>query len=444
MESFLQNLSLDTEAYVDLLTKLIGETEWLQNSPPQGLIPNEDRASDHVMKILSPLTVENGGRLRMERISYVEGRGNLLITLPGKTDKCCSFVGSHLDVVPANPINWDRNPFKLERDGDILYGRGTTDCLGHVALLTEFIRMLASHTEQLDVTIHIVFIANEENSSFLGVGVDQLAKEGHLDGLKKGPVFWIDSADSQPCMGTCGMLQWKLECNGKLFHSGLPHKGINSIEMATDAVSYLQKQFFSDFPRHKEEDRYNFVTCSTMKPTQIKCTPGSLNQLPPQTIVEGDIRLAPFYDVVDVKAKLNSHVETINNDPSVLYAANGDRHGPHSKYVLDESNGGGKGNIKLTWTFPGENGIACNIDSIGFAALKGATEKILGKVVPYSIGGSLPLVSDLQKQGFDVMIAGYGFSSKYHADNESVSIDSMSKALRILSTVVATVNKDAK
>ena len=24
-----------------------------------------------------------------------------------------AFVGSHLDVVPANPANWDRNPFKL-------------------------------------------------------------------------------------------------------------------------------------------------------------------------------------------------------------------------------------------------------------------------------------------------------------------------------------------
>ena len=23
------------------------------------------------------------------------------------------FVGSHLDVVPANPANWKRNPFKL-------------------------------------------------------------------------------------------------------------------------------------------------------------------------------------------------------------------------------------------------------------------------------------------------------------------------------------------
>ena len=24
-----------------------------------------------------------------------------------------SFVGSHLDVVPANPETWERNPFKL-------------------------------------------------------------------------------------------------------------------------------------------------------------------------------------------------------------------------------------------------------------------------------------------------------------------------------------------
>ena len=27
-----------------------------------------------------------------------------------------SFVGSHMDVVPANPETWDRNPFELTRD----------------------------------------------------------------------------------------------------------------------------------------------------------------------------------------------------------------------------------------------------------------------------------------------------------------------------------------
>ena len=46
-------------------------------------------------------------------------------------DQIVSFVGSHLDVVPANAEKgWDRDPFKLFIDGDDLYGRGTTDCLG--------------------------------------------------------------------------------------------------------------------------------------------------------------------------------------------------------------------------------------------------------------------------------------------------------------------------
>ena len=52
-----------------------------------------------------------------------------------------SFVGCHMDVVPANPDGWEFDPFEFSRDGDKLRGRGTTDCLGHVALLTELFRM---------------------------------------------------------------------------------------------------------------------------------------------------------------------------------------------------------------------------------------------------------------------------------------------------------------
>ena len=34
-----------------------------------------------------------------------------------------------------------------------------------------------------------------------GVGVDKLVETGKLDHLKGGPLFWVDSADSNPCMG---------------------------------------------------------------------------------------------------------------------------------------------------------------------------------------------------------------------------------------------------
>jgi len=32
-------------------------------------------------------------------------------------------------------------------------------------------------------------------------------------------------------IGTAGIVQWNLQANGKLFHSGLPHKAINPIEL---------------------------------------------------------------------------------------------------------------------------------------------------------------------------------------------------------------------
>ena len=43
-------------------------------------------------------------------------------------------------------------------------------------------------------------------------------------------------------------MMWTLRAEGRLFHSGLPHKGINSLEMGMEAVNYVQTQFYKDFP----------------------------------------------------------------------------------------------------------------------------------------------------------------------------------------------------
>ena len=59
------------------------------------------------------------------------------------------------------------------------------------------------------------------------VGIDKLMKDGKLDHLKDGPVYWVDS-DVHPCLGTASAAMWRLKCRGRLFHSGLPHK-VNSV-----------------------------------------------------------------------------------------------------------------------------------------------------------------------------------------------------------------------
>lgn len=49
----------------------------------------------------------------------------------------------------------------------------------------------------------------------LGIGVDELVKQGMLNKCKEGPLYWLDTADSQPCIGTGGIAAWQLTAHGE-------------------------------------------------------------------------------------------------------------------------------------------------------------------------------------------------------------------------------------
>ncbi|XP_065912244.1 uncharacterized protein [Dysidea avara] len=431
-------LDFNEERYLKLLTKLIGETKYLQDNPPK-FVPEEDRAIKHLLDLLRPYTKENGGLLKVDHVTYVEGRGNLMIEYDNGHEKgTMAFIGSHLDVVPANPETWKRDPFKLTIEGDKLYGRGTTDCLGHVAIVTELFIQLAEKKPKLKRKIVAVFIAAEESMIIPDVGIDKLMKDGKLDHLKDGPVYWVDSADVQPCLATASATMWKLKCHGRLFHSGLPHKGVNSVELAMDAVTYIQKRFYQDYPPHPSEKDYLFATPSTMKPTQIKTAEGSVNQIPPWAEVQGDIRLTPFYNIIECRKKVEGYVADLNKDINVLVS--GDR-GPCSKYDISIPEGDFKGKLEVVWEAEPFKGIACQLDSIGHLALREATQSVIGECKPYSITGSLPLVGEMQEAGFDIQVCGYGESSVYHGDNEYCSLSNMKNALKIFTHILNKFNQ---
>eukprot|EP00249_Psilotum_nudum_P011772 c23370_g1_i2 orf=643-1950(-) len=425
----LQDLQLSEDCFLPLLSKMIGECKYLQNNPPQ-LIPAEDRAGKHVLSVLRPLSLEEGGPLRINHVTYVQGRGNIIVEYPGtESGRIVSFVGSHLDVVTANPEDWDFDPFTLSVKDDKLQGRGTTDCLGHVALVTDLMRQLGETKPVLKHTVVAVFIANEENSSVLGVGIDALVKDGLLDKLRTGPLFWIDTADKQPCIGTAGMIVWKLRATGKLFHSGLPHKAINALELCMDGLKEIQDRFYRDFPAHPEEARYGFATPSTMKPTQWSYPGGGVNQIPGECTISGDVRVTPFYDVKDVAKKIEEYVDDINSHIEML-----ESRGPVSKYVLPDE--GIRGRIFIEFDEIMTSGVACNLDSPGFHALCKATEAVVGSVKPYSLTGSLPLIRELQDEGFDVQIVGYGLMATYHAKNEYCLLSDFKQGFKVLTNII--------
>eukprot|EP01104_Vermistella_antarctica_P004413 TRINITY_DN14866_c0_g1_i1.p1 TRINITY_DN14866_c0_g1~~TRINITY_DN14866_c0_g1_i1.p1 ORF type:complete len:469 (-),score=91.82 TRINITY_DN14866_c0_g1_i1:62-1438(-) len=441
---------LPTDQFVDLLRQLIGETKFLQNSPPK-LVPEESRAADHVLEYLKEYTKEvdslktkpefdEDKPLLVHRVEYAPKRTNLLIEYPGRgsSDQLVSFVGSHFDVVAADASAWEKDPFVLEvGDDGTLYGRGTTDCLGHVTLVSVLLRYLAETKPKLDVGLLVVFIADEETGSG-HVGVPELARQGELARLKNGPVYWVDCADKHPNVGSGGVVGWKLTVSSELCHSGFPNKTVNPIELASDFVREVQRIFYAMFGKHAREEEYGFECSSSLKPTQITCPEGSRNQIPQSCTIEGDIRLIPFYQIEDAIAAVDTAVAGLKADKfKELTATSDGARGRDSKYVTDDLT------PKVDWEWIGTpvQGIACSLSSDGFEVLAEATTEIIGFCRPLADTGSLPLVADLQRQGCDVQTVGYGVEDAYHANNEFARLGDYEEGYQVLMRVLFKQNE---
>lgn len=419
----MKNWHLNQDRFLRVLGDMMAVSERLQNFPAKDKPhPQEDLAGDVVLRELDPFI--RNGTLRVERVSYAEGRGNLILTYPGTSSRTVAFVGAHLDVVPANPEEWQRPPFGLQIEGDRLYGRGVTDCLGHVAVLTDLFAQLAERRPRLNHSVVAVIIANEELSSVSGIGIGKLVKDGKLDHLKNGPVYWIDSADFGPTIGTGGMATWRLVVEGKIAHSGFPHQGINAAELAFAATQALQAWFYRTYPPHPNEREYGFLVPSSLKPTRVHVENDTLSKIPAKAVIEGDIRLTPWYVAQEVRDGAQAFINSLDLTTLPVF-------GP-SRYQLGDS----IGTVKLEAIGAPGGGIACDRTSAGYVALAEAITAVRGEARTFSLTGTLPYVRLLQSNGFDLQITGFGRMDTYHAPNEFAELSHMHDGFRILCHIV--------
>lgn len=168
-------------------------------------------------------------------IPNAEGtKANLLATV-GPKDKAGIVLSGHTDVVPAAGQTWSRDPFALTRADGKLYGRGTCDMKGFVALALAAAPLLAGR--RLAVPVHFAFSYDEEVGCR---GVRSLLPK--LAELPVAPRLCIvgEPTEMQVVVAHKGKRSFEVWVRGREAHSSLAPKGVNAIEYAAELIAHAK------------------------------------------------------------------------------------------------------------------------------------------------------------------------------------------------------------
>lgn len=108
-------------------------------------------------------------------VSRVADRPNLVARLPGSGDSPPLLLHGHVDVVPANPSEWKHPPFAGELVNGEVWGRGTLDMKGGVAMFV--IAFLRAAAEKLNPAGDVILALSSDEEAGSDAGAACLVEE---------------------------------------------------------------------------------------------------------------------------------------------------------------------------------------------------------------------------------------------------------------------------
>lgn len=210
-------------ATIDLLTELIAFDTTSRNSNLDFIEFVAARLTQHGLR--AELTYDRAGK-----------KANLFATLgdTSPTARPGVVLSGHTDVVPVDGQTWTSDPFAPEIRDERLYGRGTCDMKGFIAICLS--RVEAIMAAALTTPVHFAFSYDEE--------VGCLGVSGLLAELQKKPVQPRACIIGEPTSMAVirahkGMLLKRCQVHGKSAHSSLVHQGVNAVTAAAKLIAKI-------------------------------------------------------------------------------------------------------------------------------------------------------------------------------------------------------------
>lgn len=206
---------------------------------------------------------------------------------------------SHLDVVEA-PADW-ADAFTPKREGTRVVGRGAVDDKGQVVSQLLALAMLKDACVTLAAPAEVHMVIEEEIG---GNGALALIRERpKADAVIVGEPVGLNVHPANR-----GALWWKLTVRGVATHMGRAHEGVNAIEKAMKAITYLREleaRLLAEVKGYQLFERYERPIQLNVGTMQAGVMPSMVAD---KAVVEGGIGFLPNKTLADMEEALHEAI----------------------------------------------------------------------------------------------------------------------------------------
>ncbi|SCB61967.1 acetylornithine deacetylase [Rhizobium aethiopicum] len=229
-------------------------------------------------------------------------RSNLFATI-GPKETPGYILSGHMDVVPAAEGGWSSDPFCLRAEKDRLYGRGTTDMKGFLAVVLAAVPALAA--TRLRRPIHLAFSYDEE-AGCRGVP-HMIARLPELCAHPLGAIIGEPSG-MRAIRAHKGKAAARLTIRGRSGHSSRPDQGLNAIHAMAEILACASAEAgrLTQGPfEHVFEPPYSSLQVGTLKGGQ------AVNIIPDSCEAEFEARAISGIDPAALLTPLRAVAEAL-------------------------------------------------------------------------------------------------------------------------------------
>lgn len=195
-----------------------------------------------------------------------EAKANLFATIPAENGRKDGglILSGHTDVVPIDGQQWESPPFKMTEKNGLIYGRGTADMKGFLAVMLALVPRFKSMS--LQYPLHFALSYDEE----IGCrGAPLLIEDLPSTGFTPRACIVGEPTEMLPLVAHKGKQSYRCEFHGRAAHSSLTPNGCNAIEYAARLICHI-RQIAEEYKHKGPYDVAYDVPYTSLATTMIK------------------------------------------------------------------------------------------------------------------------------------------------------------------------------